>query len=266
VHQLKDDIMRLCKESCGCRVVQKAIAHLQREAQMVIAKELEKDVISCIENPHGNHVIQKCIEQMNPDSVRFIVEKVEDQTERMAMHMYGCRVIQRLLEHFSVTDLGVMLDRILEKVPELAEDSYGNYVIQHMLDHSKLEDKKRIIMEVTKDVVKFSKLKHASNVVEKCFEVATAGGNDDLEKERAALFQSVLGEPDVVPVPLYQIMDDKYGNYIVQRMIEFSTRSNEKGALKQCLSNPEVYHALSNCQSGAHKHVFEAYKKYFGDP
>jgi len=183
----------------------------------------------------------------------------------MAKHMYGCRVIQRLLEHFSVSDLGGMLEKILGMVPELAEDSYGNYVIQHMLDHSKLEDKKRIITEVTKDVVKFSKLKHASNVVEKCFEVATAGGNDDLEKERAALFESVLGKPGVLPVPLYQIMDDRYGNYIVQRMIEFSTRSTEKVALKQCLSNPDVYHSLSSSQSGAYKHVFEAYKKYFGD-
>mmetsp|Transcript_77151 Transcript_77151/g.201050 ORF Transcript_77151/g.201050 Transcript_77151/m.201050 type:complete len:139 (+) Transcript_77151:583-999(+) len=132
-----------------------------------------------------------------------------------------------------------------------------------MLDHSKLEDKKKIIMEVTQDVVKFSKLKHASNVVEKCFEVATAGGNEDLEKERTALFESVLGKPGG-ECPLYQIMDDKYGNYIVQRMIEFGARSTEKGALKQCLSNPEVFNLLSNSTQGPHKHVYEAYKKHFG--
>jgi hypothetical protein len=265
VLQLKDDIGRLCKESCGCRVIQKAIHHLLRDTQLVIAKELEKDVIGCIENPHGNHVIQKCIEQMNPDSVRFIVEKIEKDTERMATHMYGCRVIQRLLEHFSVNDLNVMLERILENVPVLAADSYGNYVIQHMLDHSKLEDKKKIIMEVTKDVVKYSKLKHASNVVEKCFEVATTGGADDLENERAALFESVLGTPGG-HCPLYQIMEDKYGNYIVQRMIEFSTSTTYKAPLMQCLSNPQVLEKLKSSSEGPHKHVMKAYQTHFGSP
>jgi pumilio RNA-binding family len=260
VAKLKDSILDLCKASCGCRVIQKAIHHLQRESQLVIAKELEKDVIGCIEDPHGNHVIQKCIEQMNPDSVRFIVEKVEKRTYDMATHMYGCRVIQRLLEHFSVNDLGVMLARILEKVPDLAKDSYGNYVIQHMLEHSKLEDKKKIIMEVTRDVVQFSKLKHASNVVEKCFEVATQGGNEDLENERAALFESVLGKPGET-CPLYQIVHDKYGNYIVQRMIEYSTRSSEKGALKQCLE--ARWNDLATNDT-TWKHVEKAYKEHFG--
>jgi hypothetical protein len=115
-------------------------------------------------------------------------------------------------------------------------------------------------MEVTRDVVQFSKLKHASNVVEKCFEVATQGGNEDLENERAALFESVLGKPGET-CPLYQIVHDKYGNYIVQRMIEYSTRSSEKGALKQCLE--ARWNDLATNDT-TWKHVEKAYKEHFG--
>lgn len=255
---LQAEILDLSCQTYGCRVIQKAIQCVSRESQVLLAEALKNDVLKCIENMHGNHVIQKCIEQMPPESVNFIIQAVQDQTEKMASHMYGCRVIQRLLEHCASGQLHLMLEQILENITKLSQDPYGNYVVQHMLEHGRKEDKKRIISIIEQDIVGFAKHKCSSNVVEKCFEIATVGEHaQTLEQERASLMRTVLGEGSASP-PLHQMMDDRFGNYIVQRMIEHS-RGAEKDLLRDQLLKQE--NQLKGSLNG--KHILSALQKEF---
>jgi len=224
----------------------------------MIATELGKNVVDCISSMHGNHVIQKCIEQMPPDSVSFIIEAVEKDTERWGSHMYGCRVIQRLLEHCASHQLQKILEHILKSIPKLAQDPYGNYVVQHMLEHGRKEDKKRVVSIIQDHVVDFAMHKCSSNVVEKCFEIATVGEHAyALDDERAKLMNTVLGTDD--NPPLYQMMDNKFGNYIVQRMIEHS-RGKERDLLHKRLLT--VQQQLKTSVNG--KHILSAMEKEFG--
>jgi len=242
-------------------VIQRAIQQVPRESQMMLAAELKKNVCQCIESMNGNHVIQKCIEQMPPDSVNFIIQAVEEQTERMATHVYGCRVIQRLLEHCASHQLQRMLEQILNSIPKLARDPYGNYVVHHMLEHGRKDDKKWIITIIQNNILEFAKHKCSSNVVEKCFEIATVGEHAHLlEEERAQLMQVVLGEPASPNSPLAQIMDDKFGNYIVQRMIEHS-RGPQRDLLRQQLLTAQPQ--LASSVNG--KHILAALKNEFPD-
>merc|ERR1719486_497071 len=116
---LQDDVLTLSQEQHGCRVIQKALQLLPRDAQTALAMELQGKVDECIQNMHGNHVIQKCIEQMPPDSVNFIINAVSDRVEFWASQMYGCRVIQRLLEHCTSAQLPRMLDSLLVGIKRL---------------------------------------------------------------------------------------------------------------------------------------------------
>eukprot|EP00930_Biecheleria_cincta_P040730 TRINITY_DN2789_c0_g1_i1.p1 TRINITY_DN2789_c0_g1~~TRINITY_DN2789_c0_g1_i1.p1 ORF type:complete len:596 (-),score=144.62 TRINITY_DN2789_c0_g1_i1:288-2075(-) len=260
--KLQPHIVQLSKEAYGCRVIQKAITAVSKESQLHLAQELKKDVISLIENMHGNHVIQKCIEQMPPDSVVFIIESVQERTEAMAVHSYGCRVIQRLLEHCDSQKLHGMLEMILQEntVRKLAMDPYGNYVVQHMLEHGRLEDKKRIIETIQRDIVNFAKNKCSSNVAEKCFEIATIGEHAaQLETERSALMNKVIGAPGEMGTPLHQITDDKFGNYIVQRILEHS-RGPERDRIRSSLE--QIKGPLESSANG--KHILNALKKEFG--
>merc|ERR1711879_360057 len=136
---------------------------------------------------------------------------------------FGCRVVQRLLEHCSSNHLQRVLDNILACVPRLTQDAYGNYVIQHMLEHGRKEDKRTIISIIRKNIVDFSFGKCSSNVVAKCLDIATVGEHaHDLEQERQMLMSVVLGEPGDCGTVICRMMDDRYGNTIVQRMLERS--------------------------------------------
>jgi pumilio RNA-binding family len=258
--KLEGKVLQLGNEMHGCRVLQKALQVLPREAQQRLAKELEGHVGTCIENMHGNHVIQKCIEQMPPDSVTFIINEVSQKVEFWATHGYGCRVIQRLLEHCTASQLPKMLDQLLGPVSKLAKDSYGNYVVQHMLEHGRCEDKAAIIGVLSKDIVEYSKNKCSSNVVEKCFEITSVGEHaNQLEQERQQLYMAVIGDVRNPNSPLLAMMDDRFGNYIVQRMIEYS-KGDDRIMLQNKLLSVEPI--LKNSNSG--KHILNALHKEFG--
>lgn len=257
--QLQGIVLTLSQETYGCRVIQKAL-QLARETQLQLAAELKDHVPTCIENMHGNHVIQKCIEQMPPDSVTFIIDAVNMKVDFWASHMYGCRVIQRLLEHCTSAQKPKMLDSILTHAKKLAMDPYGNYVVQHVLEHGRKEDKAKIMNAVAGSILEFSKHKCSSNVVEKCFEIAAIGEHAaQLEQDRHVLYLAVLGQIGDPNPPLLQMLDDKFGNYIVQRMIEYS-KGDDRVMLQQKLMMVE--HLLKNSTNG--KHILSALQKEFG--
>jgi len=199
-------------------------------------------------------------EQMPPDSVTFIINAVNMKVEAWATHMYGCRVIQRLLEHCTSQQLPRMLDQILASAKKLAQDPYGNYVVQHMLEHGRKDDKGRIMQVVCQNMAEFSKHKCSSNVVEKCFEVSAIGEHaQQLEKECQGLYIAVYGQPNDPMSPLRQMVDDRFGNYIVQRMMEYSKGDN-RAMLKRHLLVMEPI--LKNSNNG--KHILSALHKEFG--
>eukprot|EP00438_Fugacium_kawagutii_P004043 Skav219291 [mRNA] locus=scaffold2157:222105:233438:- [translate_table: standard] len=131
-----------------------------------------------------------------------------------------------------------VLEQILCNVPLLAKDAYGNYVVQHMLEHGRKEDKQRIIQTIRANIADFSREKYSSNVVEKCFEIATTGEHADtdiIQQERTALLGTVLEVPDV----LFTLCTNTYGNYVVQRILENARGEMELQSLYQAIKNVE---------------------------
>lgn len=224
VESFKGEVLKLSIKMYGCRVIQKAFQVCPPDLQTLLAGELKNGITDCIKSMHGNHVVQKCIEQMPPDSVSFVVDAIEGRAEQMAAHIYGCRIIQRLLEHCAPKRLEKMLDQILRSIIKLATDPYGNYVIRHILEHGRQEHKRIIIEKVCGNVLELGRDKHASNVVEKCFEASTTGEHaTSLKGERNALIRAVLGDPcDPEHGPLLQLLDDRYGKYVVQSLVDYS--------------------------------------------
>jgi len=211
--QLVGQVLRLSLQMYGCRVVQKALDSVPIEQQVLLVGELKGHVLRCIEDQHGNHVIQKCIERLPTDRISFIVQSFEGQTCRMSKHCYGCRVIQRLIEYCRSAQISPLLEEVLRNSMELATDQYGNYVVQHVMEHSSRPGDRQTIMQIVRtNILSLSCHKYASNVIEK----ALACGTVD---ERAQLIYAIIGEQGEAHPALLTMMRDRFGNYIVQRVI-----------------------------------------------
>jgi len=211
--QLVGQVLKLSLQMYGCRVVQKALDSVPIDQQVLLIGELKGNVLKCIEDQHGNHVIQKCIERLPTDRIGFIVESFIGQTSRMAKHCYGCRVIQRLIEYCASAQISPLLEEVLRCSTELATDQYGNYVVQHVMEHSSRPGDRAAIMHIVrKNILSLSCHKYASNVIEKALACGTM-------EERALLIYAIVGEQGDAHPPLLTMMRDRFGNYIVQRVI-----------------------------------------------
>mmetsp|Transcript_102435 Transcript_102435/g.298736 ORF Transcript_102435/g.298736 Transcript_102435/m.298736 type:complete len:521 (-) Transcript_102435:212-1774(-) len=258
--RLRGLVLRLSKDRYGCWVIQKALETVPLDVQVQLAKELQTHVSELVGSMHGNFVIQKCIEQVPQESVPFIAREIEECAERIASHMYGCRAVQRLFEHCSPTQLCGIKEKIIACTSRLARDTYGNNVVRHLLNHGSEDDKRQIIQVMRSDVLEFAKNKSSSLVLEKCVEIVTSDDHARfLEEERAALMHELLEGKGGSNPPVQQIMLDRFGNYIVQRLIE-RCRGPERELLWRRLVAAEP--RLRRSSNG--KHILAVMQREFG--
>ncbi|KAI0971155.1 ARM repeat-containing protein [Xylaria arbuscula] len=212
--QMKGNITELSVQMYSCRVVQKALDHLLVEEQREIIDELRPSIVNIAKDQNGNHVIQRIIEKSPQHCIPFILDATQGQVEQLASHQFACRVIQRLLEFGTAAEKRRLMADIHTCTAKLLTDQYGNYVIQHIIGHGEPEDRYIMIQHVIERAVALSKHKFASNVVEKCIEFGTAA-------ERNAIRAKLTTTSADGTNPLQLLMKDQFGNYVLQKMIEW---------------------------------------------
>lgn len=224
VKSLKGHVLSLTLQTYGCRVIQKALEVIENVDKRELSQELDGHVMKCIQDQNGNHVIQKCIEKMPASLCQFIVDAFQGNIVSQAVHAYGCRVIQRILEHCNEQQTQQILDEILVNVHKLVKNQYGNYVVQHVLEHGIDKHKADIIKSLKGYILPLSHDKYASNVIEKCFQYGQ-------RKERNEMIDEIIGKgsgKDVTQSPLFEMMKDKFANYVIQKVIEMAEDSQRK--------------------------------------
>lgn len=160
----------------------------------------------------GNHVIQKSItvlfsmakeaqENREEDLCSFflrsldpIVDEIGESVEEISKHPYGCRAVQRLVEQCIEPQKAKILDSIIACQRSLLVDQYGNYVVQKVLTHGRVSDRDAIFKSITanKSVIKFSKQKQASNVVESTLRLGDADQRQQIVQEMLSVSSTMF--------------------------------------------------------------------------
>eukprot|EP00440_Ansanella_granifera_P016020 gb/GFBE01017404.1/.p1 GENE.gb/GFBE01017404.1/~~gb/GFBE01017404.1/.p1 ORF type:complete len:416 (+),score=78.05 gb/GFBE01017404.1/:1-1248(+) len=245
---LEAEVRLLSGRAYGCRVVQTAVRVLPPDAQVQFTAGIRRHVMDLIRSMHGNFVIQVCIEQMPPAAISFIVEAVEERVELIASHVYGCRVVQRLLEHCPAAQVQGITQRLILDSPRLISDTYGNYVVRHVLEYGRVDQKASIIGTVSSDILRLGKDRCASNVAEKCAEVAMSGDAHELMcLAKGAFMCALLGEEGDHWPPIQQLLEDKYGRYIVQSALSHGSSDDRVMLLRRLQGR----FPMINCRGGS---------------
>ena len=246
---LKGKIYELSLHMYGCRVMQQLISVIDEKYLEQITLELKDHFTKCIEDQNGNHVIQKLIERLKPGENNGIYDVVYDNIVTLSKHQYGCRVIQTLLKQCNEEQRAKMFDKIYENVKELSQDQYGNYIIQYILENQKGKNVDSIYNGLKGNIYDFSIHKYASNVVER----ALTFGN---EKQRQSIINEIIEQDDQENECILSMVKDKFGNYVVQKLIEYSDSKTQKNIIDRIITSQSL-----KKKDGFSKHVINFIEK-----
>lgn len=250
---LKGEVMELSLQMYSCRVVQKAVEKLSDENLFDLIEEFRGNVLQLIEDQNGNHVCQKLIEALskrskssmshdNMDaysrSIDFIIGDVIANLSRLSCHPYGCRVLQRILEHCVRPQANMVLDEISKVKVVLLGDQYGNYVIQHVLQYGRTQDREgilKLVLEPENGILKLSRQKFASNVVEKLLKY----GNSEQRRKLLVEMLKEVKDEETDGQKSYVVLlmvRDPYANYVVQTLLDVAPDGDERQKLLSILN------------------------------
>lgn len=188
--------------------------HLDEHAS-IISGGLSIDLHSVITNHFGVHVLQKYQHQFSHKSQQFLFDYICGNMKEVATNQQGIVVLKGCIEIGSYEQKKELTSKILNYAKELSLDEYGNYAIQSLIEHT--EDKSKVISEIYKNVKgEVSTLccnKFSSNVIEKVLIFLLQCLSYE-SPSRRIIISEILESNDFT-----SILSDKYGNYVIQYLI-----------------------------------------------
>ncbi|KAJ3450885.1 mateRNAl protein pumilio [Anaeramoeba flamelloides] len=239
INIIKGNVYQLSIDIYACRVVQKAFEEAKYEEKVSMVNEIYERSLSLVKDQNGNHVIQKCLECLTDELRSKSVLNLVDHIVQLSVLGFGCRAIQQLLKHYRGEYFGVIVDKLLGSVPNLIMNQYGNYIVQNLLEFCKDEQKITIFQIVNFRFLEFSTHKFASNVVEKCIIFGTS--------EEHSIVINLLIANNFKNLKL--LINDKFGNYVIQRLIQLYSNYQTNPVLNYLLN---YYEEGKNLSFGKH--------------
>jgi hypothetical protein len=179
-----------------------------------------------------------------------IVTELEPEVIHLVSDNCGCRVVQKLFERHSIAVLRSLVDKVMDHSVDLATNQFGNYVVQNILEAGPDDDITRLIIAFKGCFSRFSVHKFASNVIEKCIRRASAA-------QRDSIFREIIGsDGNWENTRILEMIGDQFGNYVIQRIIEFGTAA-QRTAISQIVSDnydnlckrPYARHVISKLEN-----------------
>uniref|UniRef100_M4BTR1 C3H1-type domain-containing protein n=1 Tax=Hyaloperonospora arabidopsidis (strain Emoy2) TaxID=559515 RepID=M4BTR1_HYAAE len=138
----------------------------------VIVEALKDDAVRLCIDSNGNHVIQRALQYLKPEYNQFVFDAVCKECTTVGTHRHGCCVLQRCLDAANKAQKAEVIEQVERQAMKLMQDPYGNYVVQYVLDSCTAEEAFGVITKPLGHIYELSVQKFSSNVIEKCLEKA----------------------------------------------------------------------------------------------
>ncbi|PQM33092.1 pumilio homolog 12 [Prunus yedoensis var. nudiflora] len=205
------ELVRISCDMHGTRAVQKVIETLKTHEQFsMVVSSLKPGIVTLIKNTNGNHVAQRCLQYLTPEYREFLFEAATTNCVELATDRHGCCVLQKCLSHSDAEQRNRLICEITSNALILSQDPFGNYVVQFVFELQLPWATVDILDQLEGNYGDLSVQKYSSNVVEKSLKYAG-------EERRIRIIQELIENPR-----LDQIMQDPYGNYVIQAALSQS--------------------------------------------
>ncbi|EFH70151.1 hypothetical protein ARALYDRAFT_891233 [Arabidopsis lyrata subsp. lyrata] len=196
------ELIKICLNTYGTRVVQKMIKTVKTKQQIALVKSgLKPGFLALVNDLNGSHVLQSCLEFLGPNDTKFVLEAATKYCAEIATHRHGCRVLQCCL----INTVGPQNDRLVAEIlrnsHHLSQDPFGNYVVQCLIEQQ--VSAVNLLVQFRTHYAELATQKFSSHVIEKCLR--------KYPESRAEIVRELLSIPN-----FEQLLQDPYGNYVIQ--------------------------------------------------
>lgn len=242
VEKVQKDALIMATNQYACRVLQSVLTRCSEQSRLALVEGLLPDAEEMLQDNFGCYVLQKIIETVPCNKLTALMDQqLIPRYFDLSVHQYSCRVMQDVFRYFRDEEKMRITDCVLRSVLDLSRDSYGNYVVQKMIHYGDRVIREKTIDALLPHVDELCCNKAGSNILEKCLSKAT-------EQQKIKIMQPIVEQP----AELKRVVQDKYGNYVIQRLLvalPYSQRQTLINALTKHFQDYEDISLLNDYES-----------------
>jgi len=232
---ITNHILQFCQDQNGSRFIQQQLeTTASSDEKQLVLKEILPSIRTLRNDVFGNYVIQKLLEYGTEPIKRSLYTTFQKEMIEMSLQMYGCRVVQKAFETLPYPFLTTLLNEFHNNIIQCIHDQNGNHVIQKIIEIMSFKVKLGegdtsvydfILKDVLAQVSELSCHPYGCRVMQRILEHCV-----EEQKERALNSISNCFEP---------LLDDQYGNYVIQHVLQFG-RENDRTAILQIILSRDL--------------------------
>jgi hypothetical protein len=212
--ELKTHFAELLLDSHGCYVMRSLMEQMTPEHLLDVLHMLAADeqltFSLCTHSLHTRRIVQFLLEGARVEGCQFIVDLMVKKCREIATTQQGCIAMQRVMDCASAEQKVTLYAKVYEHLMEFAHDPFANYVVQYILENGeKATTSEQVWSHFKGNVTPLACNKFASNVVEKALHHTSP------EVQHLIVSELYSNSTDF----LQQMLQDSFGNYIVQATI-----------------------------------------------
>lgn len=203
----------------GCHVVRTLVEFLSGDQLATLTAYLDEATIIAMatSSQHTRRALQMLFERHKSPAFDFIVQVVAADATRLSMTQQGCIAVMRMVEHALPHQRHHLVAALMPALPTLTMDPYGNYVVQAILQNIDSTLTASVVCDAyAGHWVPLCCNKFASNVMEKVVRMMTGPARVTLVRELVFDTNNLLC-----------LMQDGYGNFVLQAVIDSSVDQQE---------------------------------------
>lgn len=236
LRRIEGYVLEFCQDQNGSRFIQQRLELGDPLEQQIVMKEVLPAIRRLRNDVFGNYVVQKLLDFGTAEMKADIRKTLEGEMLQLSLQMYGCRVVQKSLETLQEEDLPHMMLEFHHNVLSCIHDQNGNHVIQKCIEVMNARAKKWeaagdpdrafflreqidfIVNDVLVNTATLSCHPYGCRVLQRILEHC-----DDQKKELVL---------DEIQKNHQKLLDDQYGNYVIQHVLQFGRDSDRDSILR----------------------------------
>ena len=219
---INEKLFSICIHNYGTRVIQKTLEKFEKIDYSKIETEklnsvfqymIEKHLYELCCDKNGNHVYQKLLKIFPKENNKndFLFDELVKISFKVSIIQQGATLLNAALEQGNENQKEKLCEAIVDNIGDLIIDKYGNYTIQTIFKLMKEKINQKIYKYIDDNLLRLSKEKFSSNVIDKCIIKNYEPSNK--------LIQSII-QKNIIK----DIIADQYGNYVVQKALNVSDK------------------------------------------